>query len=242
MKKLKFFSLKPFYFLLCLIFGSMSSSYAGQQTEITAYNAKQIVELAENYVKQLFPPPELGKMQYRGVALDKRIKIKPCAEPLQTSIPGSAKLSKQTTVRIRCPDNKRWSLYVQVRIEQQMPVVVAKTTLAPGIVIGEEHLSVAMINVTQLRGRTLNQPDPLYGAKINRYISAGQAVTMRHVCLVCKGDMVTVIAKLKGLRVKTSGISQQNGSLGDNIAILNRRSSKRINAQVVAVNQVEINL
>jgi flagella basal body P-ring formation protein FlgA len=82
----------------------------------------------------------------------------------------------------------------------------------------------------------------LAGAKTSRYISAGQAVTMRQVCLVCKGDPVTVIAKIKGLQVKTSGISQQNGSLGDNIAILNTRTSKRIEARVVAVNRVEINI
>ena len=51
-----------------------------------------------------------------------------------------------------------------------------------------------------------------------------------------------IIAKIKGLQVKTSGIAQQNGSLGDNIAILNTRSKKRIDARVTAVNRVEIKI
>jgi flagella basal body P-ring formation protein FlgA len=99
-----------------------------------------------------------------------------------------------------------------------------------------------MVDISQIRGLTLKDPGPLLGAKISRFISAGQPVTMRQVCLVCKGDNVTVIAKLKGLRVKTSGISQQSGSLGDNIALRNQRTSKRIKARVVGVNQVEISL
>lgn len=242
MKKLRNFILKSHYFALCLFFGVIPLPLQAEQGMPVTYTATQIVQLAEDYVKDLFPSPEEGQTHYQGVALDKRIKINPCVAPLQISIPGSAKLTKQTTVLLRCPDSTSWSLYVQVKILQQVPIVVAQSTLAPGTVLGEEHLTTMMVDISQIRGLTLKDPGPLLGAKISRFISAGQPVTMSQVCLVCQGDNVTVIAKLKGLRVKTSGISQQSGSLGDNIAILNQRTSKRIKARVVGVNQVEINL
>lgn len=242
MKKLKNFMPKPFYFILCLLCALNPQAVFANQSQVKTYTAVQIAQMAQNYVEELFPPPPEGKTEYSAVPLDKRIKIKPCAAPLQITIPGNAKLTKQTTVLLRCPDAAAWNLYVQVKIRQLVPIVVARTTLAPGIVVTEDHVTTRMVDVSQVRGKTLKDPAPLFGAKINRYISAGQAVTMRQVCLVCKGDNVTVVAKLKGLRVKTTGISQQSGSLGDNIAILNHRTSKRIKARVVAVNQVEISL
>lgn len=242
MKKLKKFIVKSHYFAAYAVLALLSISVQSTDQTLQSYNAEQIEAMAQQYVENLFPPPQEGKTEYHTLPLDKRINIKPCAAPLQISIPGSATLSKQTTVLLRCPDDVGWNLYVQVRIKQMIPVVVSRTTLAPGTVISEDNVSTMMVDISQIRGQTLKEPSPLIGAKISRYVAAGQAVTLRQVCLVCKGDSVTVVAKLNGLQVKTTGISQQNGSLGDNIAILNQRTSKRIKATVVAVNRVEVNL
>lgn len=203
---------------------------------------QRIEQQAVEYVQSLFPTPELGELSYQAVPLDRRIKIKPCDSQLQLSIPGNATLSKRTTVLVRCPAVKSWNLYVQIKITKLVPVVVARVSLNTGMVIDHTNVTVMLKDSNQIRGRTLQQPTLLFGAKTSRHISAGQPVTLRQVCLVCKGDNVTIIAKIKGLSIKTSGIAQQNGSLGDNIAILNARSKKRVDARVVAVNKVQINL
>jgi flagella basal body P-ring formation protein FlgA len=254
MKKLIYFILNPLktvILTLCLTtytsVALANSSTIKVDATSTIKSAKTLspVEIGEKavaYVSGLFPAPEVGELSYKFVPLDRRIKIKPCDDDLHLAIPGSASLSKQTAVQISCHSPKSWNLYVQVRITKMIPVVVARNNLAPGTVITSNSISVIMKDATQIRGRALQQANQLYGAKASRYITAGQAVTLRQVCLVCKGDMVTIVAKLKGLRVKTTGISQQNGSLGDNIAILNNRTNKRIDARVVAVNRVEINI
>ncbi len=261
MKMLIFFIKKPLetlsygiiYSLFSAIF--LLSVNPATAAESSQYNKrylekKRIEQRAVDYVQALFPPPELGEISYQAVPLDRRIKIKPCDSELQLSIPGTATLTKRTTVLVRCPANasadtvakKSWNLYVQVKIIQLVPVVVALTSLSPGVVIDHSNVTVMLKDKNQIRGRTLQRPNLLFGAKASRHVSAGQPVTLKQVCLVCKGDSVTIIAKIKGLSVKTSGISQQNGSLGDNIAILNTRSSKRIDARVVAVNRVEISI
>jgi flagella basal body P-ring formation protein FlgA len=254
MKKLIYFILNPLktvILTLCLFIYATAtladSSAIKAGTASTIKSAKtlspeEIGEKAVAYVSGLFPEPEVGELSYKFVPLDKRIKIKPCDDDLHLAIPGSSSLSKRTAVQISCHSPKSWNLYVQVKITKMIPVVVAKHNLAPGSVITNDSVAVIMKDSTQIRGRALRQPRQLFGAKASRYITAGQAVTLRQVCLVCKGDMVTVVAKLKGLKVKTTGISQQNGSLGDNIAILNSRTNKRIDARVVAVNRVEINI
>lgn len=242
MKKLIFFNFKPIKALaLSLILANLAQANPTTSND-TVLTRQQIGEKAIAYVSALFPAPEVGELSYDAVPLDPRIKIKPCLTPLQLTIPGNANLSKRTTVQVSCQSGKNWHLYVQIKITRMIPVVVAKSNMAPGTVITQNNIITLLKDASQIRGRALRQPDQLFGAKTSRYVTAGQAVTLRKVCLVCKGDMVTVVAKLKGLRVKTSGISQQNGSLGDNIAILNNRTSKRIEARVVAVNRVEISI
>lgn len=236
----------PANILLFSILVTSLSSFAMattvQNEPLETLTPEQISAKAIAYIENLFPKPAVGELTYEAVSLDRRIKIKPCGQSLQLQIPGKSNLKKRTTVQMSCPGPKPWNLYVQVKIKRMMPMVVAKNNLAPGTLLSYNNISVIMKDASQIRGRTLTKPNTLYGARSSRYISAGQAVTLRQICLVCKGDSVTVIAKIKGLQVKTSGIAQQNGSLGDNIAILNRRSSKRIEARVVAVNRVEINI
>ena len=242
MKKLIFFTVKPLKYVILALCLSVQATPLSKPVSNGTLTPSIITKEAMNYVKTLFPAPEQGELSYQAVPLDRRIKIKPCDKQLQYSIPSNAALSKQTTVLVRCATDRPWSLYVQVKIKTLLPIVVARSSMAPGTLISAGNVTTVLKDASLVRGRVLQNIKVLAGAKTSRYISAGQAVTMRQVCLVCKGDSVTVIAKIKGLQVKTSGIAQQNGSLGDNIAILNSRTSKRIEARVVAVNRVEINI
>ncbi|MCJ8269208.1 MAG: flagellar basal body P-ring formation chaperone FlgA [Psychrosphaera sp.] len=206
MKKLIFFILNPLktvILTLCLFTYATAalanSTTINTGTASTINSAKtlthlEIGEKAVAYVKALFPAPEVGELSYKFVPLDRRIKIKPCDDDLHLAIPGSASLSKRTAVQISCHSPKSWNLYVQVKITKMIPVVVAKHNLAPGSVITSDSVAVIMKDSTQIRGRALQQPRQLFGAKASRYITAGQAVTLRQVCLVCKGDMVTIVA------------------------------------------------
>ncbi|MFT4927882.1 MAG: flagella basal body P-ring formation protein FlgA [Phenylobacterium sp.] len=213
-----------------------------QRKALQKAQKKRIEQLAVSYVESLFPAPDMGELTYSVVPLDKRIKIKSCDDQLKLSIPGSATLSKRTTVLVRCGAEKSWNLYVQVKIVKLMPVVVARINLNPGVVISRDNVTVMLKDANQIRGRTLQKTTLLQGAKTSRHISAGQPVTLRQVCLVCQGDSVTIVAKIKGIQIKTTGIAQQSGSLGDNIVILNPSSNKRIDGRVIAVNRVEINM
>jgi len=243
MKKLIFFTkIRAKTLLLPLLLFVCGSTVANTHDDLTQFNSQQISDKAVEYVQGLFPMPKVGELSYKAVPLDRRIKIKPCGKPLQFIIPGKATLNKRTTVQVSCAGPKYWNLYVQVKVKRLVPMVVAKNNIAPGTVLNSDNLMVILKDASQVRGRALQTTKTLVGAKSSRYITSGQAVTLRKVCLVCTGDKVTVIAKVKGLQVKTSGISQQNGSLGDNIAILNARTNKRIEAKVVAVNRVEINI
>ncbi len=242
MKAPKFF--KHLTTAISALFFAISVSFSPLlHSENSSITDRQKIEiLAEEFVKKQYPVPESGDITIKSVPLDRRIRIKPCKSDLSLSIAGNRGISRQTTVQIRCNDESSWNLYVQVRITEMQNVVVAKSHISPGTVMTEEILSVVLKDKAQIRGYTLDNPSIIIGAKSSRHIANGQIVTTKHVCMVCKGESVTIIANVDGLTVQTTGIAQENGSIGDTIAVLNKRSNRRIDARVVSVNQVLVNM
>lgn len=174
--------------------------------------------------------------------LDKRIRIKECSQKLEASLSGHGINRSRVTVRVRCPDNPSWHLYLTAKVSEKVKVVVASQALPSGTLISQSHISLQDKDKSKLRGYTLQDPSIIIGAKTNRFISAGQAITTKHVCSVCEGDSVTIVAIAGGLRVNAVGIAKENGSLGDTITVLNRSSNRVIQAKVTAIGTVTIEL
>jgi len=56
------------------------------------------------------------------------------------------------------------------------------------------------------------------------------------------GDSVNIYANLRGLRIKTTGIALEDGTLGEQIQIKNKKSGKVLNARVDGVESVQVNI
>ena len=60
--------------------------------------------------------------------------------------------------------------------------------------------------------------------------------------MVCKGDNVTIYASLRGLRIKTTGIALEDGTLDELVRVKNKKSGKVLNARVDGVESVQVNI
>jgi flagella basal body P-ring formation protein FlgA len=67
-------------------------------------------------------------------------------------------------------------------------------------------------------------------------------VTTNMICMVCKGDKVTISANQSNLTISTSGIALEDGNMGDSIRVENSSSGKVLRARVSGVESVEVNL
>ena len=90
-----------------------------------------------------------------------------------------------------------------------------------------------------------------YGLLTGRYcwrtrlkyrVREGQPVQSNMLCFVCKGDRITISARAAGMAVKTSGIAQQDGVIGDTIRVENSNSRKTVVAEVASTQEVVVNL
>jgi flagella basal body P-ring formation protein FlgA len=80
------------------------------------------------------------------------------------------------------------------------------------------------------------------GARTKRSLNIGQIITNADLCLVCKGDIVTIEGISDSLVVSAAGKALADGALGDNVRVQNLQSGRTIVASVSAIKKVAIKL
>lgn len=204
--------------------------------QAASFSPQQLTSATADWLQQQKEVPAEAESQV--AALDKRLADKECDEPLQFSFAGP--VNNQTTVQIRCQSPQIWQLFVSVRFTQQTEAVHSSRNIALGSLITADMVALGQTDLRLARGSLIKNPALVLGARVKRSLSAGQVVTLQDLCLVCKGDIVTISGLNNGLEVRTVGIAQADGILGDQIQVTNRQSNRTVVAEVVAVKKVAI--
>ena len=204
-----------------------------------SYSPEQLTKLARQWLDTQLAIDATTRYQTDISNLDQRIGSKFCQQPLDFSL--SQQLTqRQNTIMIRCGDTTAWQLYVPVRIDEIVETLVLRQNIATGSLITADMLETETRARRFVRGNLVADATSVIGAKTKRSLSMGQILTFQDLCLVCKGDVVTIAISDSGLDVSASGIAMSDGSLGDMIQVQNRQSKRTIKAEVVAVNRVSI--
>ncbi|MDP5134833.1 flagellar basal body P-ring formation chaperone FlgA [Rheinheimera baltica] len=203
----------------------------------THFSPAELTTAADIWLKQQLPTDT--DLQIDISALDNRIGDKTCTQPLEFSL-SQAITQRQNTIQIRCNTEASWQLYVPVRIDEIVQAVVLQQNVANGSLITADMLTIAQRERRFIRGSIVTDTSQVIGARSKRTLSMGQILTLQDLCLVCKGDVVTISVSDSGLNVTATGLAQSDGSLGDTISILNQQSKRTISAEVIAVNLVRV--
>ncbi|EGM78263.1 flagella basal body P-ring formation protein FlgA [Rheinheimera sp. A13L] len=220
--------------LYCTVLATVFS--AAFSVHAASFSPQQLTAEAKNWLELQKEVPAGAQSQIS--TLDSRLGHKECNQPLQFSFAGP--VSNQATVQIRCQSPQKWQLFVAVRFTQQTEAVLSLRNIALGSLITADMLTLGQADLRLARGSLIKNPASVLGARVKRSLSAGQVVTLQDLCLVCKGDIVTISGLNNGLEVRAVGIAQVDGILGDQIQVTNRQSNRTIVAEVVAVKKVAI--
>lgn len=221
---------------ILIIIPLMSLNSFGNTTD-----KNNVVDFVKSFVKNNIELPLDGKVEISVPAIDPRINIKPCISALKANIPEKHN-GRNVNVKIYCEDVAPWQLFIPVRINQEIPVLVTMNVLAKGTVINDINTRIEYINVNRIRGESVDKVELVTGGRLKRRLAKGAVVSPRNICLVCKGEMVTIIAESDDFMIKTAGLALTSGSKGEQVKIKNSKSGRTINARVQAVNKVVINL
>ncbi|MGJ8692807.1 MAG: flagellar basal body P-ring formation chaperone FlgA [Thalassotalea sp.] len=207
------------------------------------FTLSEVESLAKNHLEEKYLSGQKSdeKITISEPKLDPRIQIKDCDSELTVNILENQN-SRNINVKISCDAPSLWQIYLPIKIETQLPVLIVTTNLNKGSILDRENTDIEYISEYKIRGETLTSFDGILGAKLTRNLQKGNAIYSKNICLVCKGDKVNIIATSTTFQIKTEGSALTSGTIGEQVRIKNTRSGKIITGQVKALNKVVINL
>lgn len=205
-------------------------------SEVTDY----LQEQAQAFVFDQLDIPLDAQADVKAGTIDERLPLTRCEDALTISLPARMEIRRNTTVYLKCEGEKSWDLYLPVRVSIQKPYVTVTVPVAKGDILSEPMLTLAYQDQTLIRGDYLTDPTALIGVRSKRELKPGQPIRLTQVCVVCKGDQVTLSAENSSMQIKTMARALQDGSFGDMIRLVNTRSGRTVQGQVSAVGSVVV--
>ncbi|WP_323900235.1 flagellar basal body P-ring formation chaperone FlgA [Aeromonas caviae] len=197
-------------------------------------------EQAQAFVLDQLDIPLDAQADVKAGTIDERLPLTRCEDALTISLPARMEIRRNTTVYLKCEGEKSWNLYLPVRVSIQKPYVTVAVPVAKGDILSEPMLTLAYQDQTLIRGDYLTDPTALIGVRSKRELKPGQPIRLTQVCVVCKGDQVTLSAENSSMQIKTMARALQDGSFGDMIRLVNTRSGRTVQGQVSAVGSVVV--
>lgn len=205
-------------------------------SEVTDY----LQEQAQAFVLDQLDIPLDAQADVKAGTIDERLPLTRCEDALTISLPARMEIRRNTTVYLKCEGEKSWDLYLPVRVSIQKPYVTVAVPVAKGDILSEPMLTLAYQDQSLIRGDYLTDPTALIGVRSKRELKPGQPIRLTQVCVVCKGDQVTLSAENSSMQIKTMARALQDGSFGDMIRLVNTRSGRTVQGQVSAVGSVVV--
>lgn len=205
-------------------------------SEVTDY----LQEQAQAFVLDQLDIPLDAQADVKAGTIDERLPLTRCEDALTISLPARMEIRRNTTVYLKCEGEKSWDLYLPVRVSIQKPYVTVAVPVTKGDILSEPMLTLAYQDQTLIRGDYLTDPTALIGVRSKRELKPGQPIRLTQVCVVCKGDQVTLSAENSSMQIKTMARALQDGSFGDMIRLVNTRSGRTVQGQVSAVGSVVV--
>jgi flagella basal body P-ring formation protein FlgA len=210
-------------------------------TYATNYSMADLTENAAEWLKAQASVSALNQLKIQVYPLDARLTDKSCEQPLTFSLVGE-RLQRQNTVKVQCSGQTGWQLFISAKVSQFVTAVAVTRQLAAGSYLTSEMLTQTETELLQSRGPLVSEVQLIVGAKTKKTLNAGQILTQNDLCLVCKGDVVTIVGVSTGLSVTTQATALQDGALGADVKVQNLQSKRVLTAQITAVKRVEIKL
>lgn len=220
-------------------FGAFLLLLTAAPLKADSYSADDLTRLVAGWAIQQTQSQEQISVQV--YPLNSRLAAKDCPTPPELSWVNPT-LQQQNSVKVQCNSDTPWQVFVNVRLVQEVEVVVSHKQMSSGSIVSSADVAVEVRDVRQARGQYLTDIQRIDGARLKRTVSNGQILKLSDFCLVCKGDQVTIEGISGTLAVSTTGKALSDATLGETVRVQNSQSGRVVEAQVTAVKKVTINL
>lgn len=186
-----------------------------------------------------------GQVHASADAMDPRLRLPRCSQrPAAQLPPSTTLLSARIAVGVSC-ESPRWTVYVPVRVETELPVLVLQRSLARNAKVGPADVELRTVRVPGLSSSYIGDIRQLDGRHLKRPVAAGTPLSSDLLAadiLVRRGQRVTLVASVGGLEVRAQGEAIQDAGPTGRVRVLNLTSRKIVEGQVESRDQVRVSL
>jgi flagella basal body P-ring formation protein FlgA len=182
-----------------------------------------------------------GASAVEALAVDERLKLPQCGEPLETRMQRAVQRG-QGTVAVSCPGPDAWRLFVPVRVNEEVAVLVARRSLQPGDVLSAADLEVRRQTAVSLPYDYLSDPEQAVGLTVRRSQPVGTVLVpavLEHPAGVERGALVTLISGGGPVTVRAEGVALEPARLGERVRVRSQ-SGRVVEGWVEAPGQVRV--
>lgn len=220
-----------------LIISASASALAAATQSLTA------IQLAvERHIEAEFS--SLGSISDIEVSpLDPRLRLSACKKPLTPFTPAGQHRLGNTTIGIRCDDDKPWSLYVPVRIASSVNILTASRPLARGSILTAADISTSQRDVATLPYGFFTDQEQLAGMQLRRAVRPGDVFSPAIVTappLIERGQTVWITAKTGGIQVMMKGEALADAAADERVRVRNLSSKRTVEARVIGPAMVQV--
>ncbi|MBX9767334.1 MAG: flagellar basal body P-ring formation chaperone FlgA, partial [Bdellovibrionales bacterium] len=161
---------------------------------------------------------------------------------IDNSLVSSWKGNVTVPVKFKTAQGKEVTEWVTAQIKHLRPSAVSLKYLKHGDRITKDDFAIEMRDSSRSIDAS-PAPEQMIGRRLNRAIPVGQIIwagDFEKNKLVERGQLVDLHLETEGLKIKMTGIAQDDGGLGDRVRIQNQDSKKVVSAVVVGNARVEL--
>lgn len=187
----------------------------------------------------------MGQVFVHADALDPRLHLPACEAPLQAALAGDGALRAQVPVGVRCSGTRPWSIYLVVRTESEVPVLVARRALPRDATPRMQDFTVETRRVAGLSAQFAGDAAALDGRRLRRPVSAGETLAIDALAVapvIRRGEQVTLLARAGAMEIRVAAIALSDGRPDEHIRVQNPASQRVIEGVVRAAGLVEVPL
>jgi len=175
--------------------------------------------------------------------LDPRLRLPKCGAALEAFLPGGAKSLGATSVGVRCPGPRPWTVYQRAGVRIFDRVLVAGRFLVKGTVLSAVDLKIERRELAALPGGYETVPEHLLGKQLRRALPAGAVIApqaVKALPLIRQGETVTLVILRGGMEVSSSGVALNDAEQGQRVRVRNEASQKVVEGTATAGGRVEV--
>lgn len=221
-----------------------SLAYSKEANEFT--DPDLIEQRAKAFLTQLAQNTYANdKTEVKVAALDKRLRLAACRQPLSAAIQGRQDVSKRMLLKISCEDTGGWSIFVSGNIDVWRPLVYARQPLTRNTPIDANDLEIKQVKQSALMATGYRSIDDVIGMIPKRNLAVGTMLSNFQLAppkVIKRGENVSIVAKSATMQVRMSGKALSDGEMGELILVQNSSSKRSVQARVVGPGIVEVNM